>query len=87
MSSPSQVLKELGGEVFLRSTQEAVAKSGRGEGVLFTVALTTEQLRFLETRLEGLKQYRRELFGDSVSGTIGDVLALLVDQYREETKE
>lgn len=84
----SSVLKELGGEVFLRSTQEALSKTAKqGESVLFTVSLSAEQLRFLETRLEGLKQYRRELFGDSVSGTVGDVLALLVDQYREEAKE
>lgn len=86
-SALPQALREIGGDVFLRSTREALASKGAEERALFTVALSKENLRFLESRLEALKAYRRDLFGDTVEASVGEVIGLLIDQYREEVRE
>lgn len=83
-----KAIRELGGEAFLRSIQEArETETGGSRSSLIAVKLTYEQVVFLEERIKGLKEYAEIVNGsDRPKFTLPDLLHLLVQKYLDEAR-
>lgn len=83
-----EAIREVGGDVFLRSIQEAAATPSGGEQcALIATKLTKRQLLFLDERIRGLQAYAKIVENsEELSLSIPALLSLLVDKYMDEAR-